>query len=118
MKPGPDTAGDISIHVLCPLCHINDSKTPRWMKISVEELERQWKVLFGVLAKHRLAVPVDVKLYLPKKWTDDHKRCQKAGIPEDERVFRTKDQLALEIVAHSRQKWAALWLGRSRCRLW
>jgi SRSO17 transposase len=68
--------------------------------------------VFGVLAKHRLAVPVDVKLYLPQKWTDDPKRCQKAGVPEDERVFRTKDQLALEIVAHARQNGLRFgWVG-------
>ena len=53
--------------------------------------------VFGVLSKDRFAIPVDVKLYLPKKWTDDPKRCEKAGIPENERVFRTKEQLALEI---------------------
>jgi SRSO17 transposase len=68
--------------------------------------------VFGVLAKHRLAVPVDVKLYLPQKWIDDPKRCQKAGVPEDERVFRTKDQLALEIVAHARQNGLRFgWVG-------
>jgi SRSO17 transposase len=59
--------------------------------------------VFGVLSKDRFAIPVDVKLYLPKKWTEDPKRCEKAGIPEAERIFRTKDQLALEIVSHARQ---------------
>ena len=59
--------------------------------------------VFGVLANKRLSVPVDVRLYLPKKWTGDPERCDKAGIPEDERTFRTKDKLALEIVAHARQ---------------
>ena len=59
--------------------------------------------VFDVLSKDRFAIPVDVKLYLPKKWTQDPKRCEKAGIPEDERAFRTKEQLALEIVSHARQ---------------
>jgi SRSO17 transposase len=59
--------------------------------------------VFGVLSRDRFAIPVDVKLYLPKKWTEDPKRCEKAGIPEAERVFRTKEQLALEIVSHARQ---------------
>jgi SRSO17 transposase len=59
--------------------------------------------VFGVLSRDRYAIPVDVKLYLPKKWTEDPKRCEKAGIPEAERVFRTKEQLALEIVSHARQ---------------
>lgn len=59
--------------------------------------------VFGVLSRDRFAIPVDVKLYLPKKWTEDPKRCAKAGIPEAERVFRTKEQLGLEIVSHARQ---------------
>jgi len=59
--------------------------------------------VFGVLSRDRFAIPVDVKLCLPKKWTEDPKRCEKAGIPEAERVFRTKEQLALEIVSHARQ---------------
>jgi SRSO17 transposase len=53
---------------------------------------------FGVLAKERFAAPVDVRLYLPRKWTDDPQRCKKAGIPEAERLFRTKEELALKIV--------------------
>jgi len=59
--------------------------------------------VFGVLSRDRFAIPVDVKLYLTKKWTEDPKRCEKAGIPVAERVFRTKEQLALEIVSRARQ---------------
>jgi SRSO17 transposase len=59
--------------------------------------------VFGVLAKDRFAVPVDARLYLPKEWTDDPARCERAGVPEAERVFRTKNELALEIVAHARE---------------
>lgn len=38
------------------------------------------------------------RLYLPKEWTDDKKRCRKAGIPESEQRYRTKPELALEII--------------------
>jgi SRSO17 transposase len=38
------------------------------------------------------------KLFLPKQWIDDKARCVKAGIPETERVFKTKPQLALEMI--------------------
>ena len=58
--------------------------------------------VFGVLGKDRFAVPVDGRLYLPKTWTEDPQRCDKAAIPESQRVFRTKDQLGLEIVRHAR----------------
>ena len=58
--------------------------------------------VFGVLGKDRFAVPVDVRLYLPKAWIEDPKRCDRGGIPEWHRVFRTKDELALEMVRHAR----------------
>ncbi len=60
--------------------------------------------VYGVLAKERFSLPVDVRLYLPKSWTDDSRRCKKAGIPEEYRTFKTKDALALEIVSHARKK--------------
>src|SRR5262245_26557679 len=50
--------------------------------------------VFGVLAKGRFATAIDTRLYLPKEWTDDAERCDKAGIPQSERVFKTKNQLA------------------------
>lgn len=59
--------------------------------------------VFGILCKDRIAIPVGTRLYLPKKWTQDPKRCEKAVIPENAWTFRTKEQLALKIVAHGRQ---------------
>ncbi len=41
---------------------------------------------------------VGAKLYLPKEWTSDRKRCEQAGIPEAERKYRTKPELGLEII--------------------
>lgn len=48
--------------------------------------------------------PIDVRLYLPKEWTKDPRRCEQAGIPHDEQKFRTKTELALDIVRHAREK--------------
>lgn len=45
---------------------------------------------------------VDLRLYLPKPWCEDAARCAKAGVPEDQRVMRSKWQLALESIAHCR----------------
>ena len=68
--------------------------------------------VFGVLAKGRFAVPVDVRLYLPKSWAEDPQRCEKGGIPEAQRVFRTKDELALEIVCSARERGLSFaWVG-------
>ena len=59
--------------------------------------------VFGTLAKDHYAAPVDVRLYLPRQWTDDPERCERAGVPEDKRTFRTKTELALDIVRHARE---------------
>ena len=41
---------------------------------------------------------VGAKLYLPKEWTKDKKRCQKAGIPKEEQKYRSKPELGIEII--------------------
>jgi SRSO17 transposase len=46
----------------------------------------------------------DERLYLPQEWIDAPKRCDRAGIPREERVFRTKAQLALEMIHHARSQ--------------
>jgi SRSO17 transposase len=49
-------------------------------------------VFLAYASRHGTAF-LDRALYLPKEWTDDPKRCQAAGIPQ-ETVFATKPQLA------------------------
>lgn len=68
--------------------------------------------VFGALANGRFAAPTDVRLYLPEKWTDDPGRCERAGVPEEARQFRTKTELALEIVRHAQEnKLRYGWVG-------
>ncbi|MBT5465877.1 MAG: IS701 family transposase, partial [Candidatus Marinimicrobia bacterium] len=68
--------------------------------------------VFGALANSRFAAPIDVRFYLPEQWTDDPRRCERAGVPEQERQFRTKTELALKIVRHSREnKLRFGWVG-------
>ena len=68
--------------------------------------------VFGILAKGRFATAIDTRLYLPKEWTDDAERCDKADIPQSERVFKTKNQLALEIVEQARRNGVRFgWVG-------
>lgn len=40
---------------------------------------------------------VDFRLYLPKEWTQDRKRCQEAGVPRKVR-FQTRHEQALEML--------------------
>jgi SRSO17 transposase len=54
---------------------------------------------------------LDRELYLPKEWTADPERCREAGIP-DERGFRTKPELAIEMLTRALDagvpaRWAA-----------
>jgi SRSO17 transposase len=58
--------------------------------------------VFGALANGQYVAPVDVRLYLPQQWADDPKRCERAGVPENERNCRTKTDLALQIVGQAR----------------
>src|SRR5712692_10410705 len=42
---------------------------------------------------------VDTRLSLPKAWTKDKARLDKAGVPQGYRSYRTRHQLALEMLA-------------------
>lgn len=58
------------------------------------------------------ATLVNTRLYLPKNWTDDPARCEKAKIPEDKRKYRTKPQLALEMIDQDVANGASFdWVG-------
>ena len=41
---------------------------------------------------------VDKRLYLPQEWTSDVERCAAAGVPETRREYRSKTELALEML--------------------
>jgi SRSO17 transposase len=41
---------------------------------------------------------VDTRLYLPKAWTKDKARLDKAGVPPADRAYRTRHQLALTML--------------------
>jgi SRSO17 transposase len=46
-------------------------------------------------------VPIDFELYLPKSWTEDRSRCERARIP-DSVAFKTKTELAMELITRAR----------------
>lgn len=52
---------------------------------------------------------VDVRLYLPKEWTGDRKRCREAGVPK-RTTFRTRHELALEMLAEHGAKLPHGWI--------
>lgn len=71
-------------------------------------VQRQYSGTAGRIENCQLAVylalataaghaAVDVRLYLPKSWTDDPERCRLAGVPEQV-GFRTKPELAGDMI--------------------
>lgn len=58
--------------------------------------------VFGALCKNGDASLIDARLYLPQEWIDAPDRCRKAGIPEQFLTFKTKDEIALDMVRHAR----------------
>jgi SRSO17 transposase len=51
---------------------------------------------------------VDQRLFLPKEWTKDTARLDKAGVPKASRAYRTRHQLALEMLTQN-----GVWLPHS-----
>lgn len=60
--------------------------------------------VFGVLSDGRRHVPVDARLYLPKRWIDDTQRCDRAGVPPEARQLVSKTEHALDIVRQARAR--------------
>jgi SRSO17 transposase len=57
--------------------------------------------VFLAYVKQGTRLLLDFRLYLPKSWTSDPKRCQAAGIPDNKQVFRTKAELAYEMIVEA-----------------
>lgn len=58
--------------------------------------------VFAALGKGHLSTLIDERLYLPEGWASNVARCRKAGIPDAERRYRSKSDLALEMVRHQK----------------
>ncbi|MFN2127798.1 MAG: IS701 family transposase [Anaerolineales bacterium] len=54
--------------------------------------------VYSSLVNDNLATIINERLFLPESWTSSKKKCDKVGIPEEYRVYKTKPQLALEMI--------------------
>ena len=54
---------------------------------------------------------VDLRLSLPKEWTQEKARLDKAGVPKARRGYRTRHQLALEMLEHNGASLPHRWLA-------
>ena len=100
---------------------IDESSIPKKGKKSVG-VARQWcgrlgKVencqtgVFAALNKEAYSTIIDTRLYLPKEWTDDRKRCRDAGVPDDV-TFKSKSELGLEMIRTARERGIEFsWVG-------
>ena len=55
--------------------------------------------VYSSLVNETKASIINERLFLPKSWTSSKARCDKAKIPQKERIYKTKPELALEMVA-------------------
>jgi SRSO17 transposase len=53
---------------------------------------------------------VDVRLYLPKEWTHDRKRCKRVGVPKEVR-FQTRHDLALAMLDRHGNRLPHAWVA-------
>jgi len=68
--------------------------------------------VFAVLADGQQHAPVDMRLYLPKKWIDDPQRCDQAGVPADARQLKSKTEHVLDMVRDARARGLRFeWVG-------
>jgi len=56
--------------------------------------------VFACLSNGDFASLIDTRLYLPEDWCNSPSRCEEAGIPEENQVFKTKLEIAKEIIIH------------------
>jgi SRSO17 transposase len=54
--------------------------------------------VYASLVNDSYATLIGQRLFLPQKWTGDARRCDKAGVPKEARQYKTKPQMALELV--------------------
>jgi len=68
--------------------------------------------VFACLGRQQQCVPIDFRLFLPEDWAEDPERCAKAGVPEENRIHKTKLELALEMVERARANGVGFeWVG-------
>jgi SRSO17 transposase len=54
--------------------------------------------VYASMVNDNRAVMVNERLFIPEKWIKDKSRCKGAGIPKEHIEFKTKPQLALEMI--------------------
>lgn len=64
----------------------------------IGKVENCQVAVYSAMCNGSFTTLINTKLFLPQEWIDDRARCQKAGIPSEDILFKTKPQLALEMI--------------------
>ena len=78
---------------------------------SVGKVDNGQVAVFASLNQGNDVGMVNTKLYLPKVWTKDQRRCQEAGIPKESQIYKTKPELALEMIIEMQNNVEYAWVG-------
>jgi len=99
----------------------DDTSFPKQGKHSVG-VQRQYCGALGKKANCQVApsihyvsprghYPLAMRLFLPECWTEDEERLDEVGVPEDCRPFKTKGEIALELLDTVRGEGLTGWLA-------
>jgi SRSO17 transposase len=67
---------------------------------NVGKIANSQVAVMACLSNGDFASMVDSRLFLPKDWCNNPERCEIAGLPEQERFFKTKLEIAWDIIQH------------------
>ena len=68
--------------------------------------------VYTSLVNDNKASIINERLFLPKSWTSSKARCDKAKIPQKERIYKTKPELALEMISEDIKRGVKFdWVG-------
>ena len=71
---------------------------------NVGKVSNSQVAVFTCLSNGDFASMIYARLNLPKDWCNDAKRCQEADIPQERMTFKSKLELAAEIVIHQKEQ--------------
>lgn len=74
------------------------------------EFASQVGVFAALVRRNRVALCAG-KLYLPREWTNDPRRMRAAGVPETEQRYRSKPELAAELIEQLPEAVSFDWIG-------
>ena len=78
---------------------------------SIGKVDNGQVAVFAALNQGDEVAMVDARLFLPKVWAEDKKRCKKAGVPEEFCSYKTKPELGLEMIKGMLGEVCYDWIG-------